>query len=113
MIHRGSIWAGRRVVEVMTPRHMIFSLPIDTPRPSIWPPRWRAAISPACQSTGRSPTVSVGILHAKDVVGRRMDRTPARIERLMRPPYFVPPAKLWVTCSTRCATPISKSRWCQ
>ena len=92
MIHRVFDLGGRRVVEVMTPRHMIFSLPIDTPPEHLATEVARGHFSrvPIYRS---DPDQIVGILHAKDVVARRLDRTPIRIERLMRPPYFVPPGK--------------------
>src|SRR5262249_49779688 len=35
----------------------------------------------------------LGILHAKDLVARRLESAPPRIERLVRPAYFVPPGK--------------------
>jgi putative hemolysin len=92
MIHRVFDLGGRRVVEVMTPRHMIFSLPIDTPPEHLATEVARGHFSrvPIYRS---DPDHIVGILHAKDVVARRLDRAPTRIERLMRPPYFVPPGK--------------------
>jgi CBS domain containing-hemolysin-like protein len=35
----------------------------------------------------------VGILHAKDLAARRLEPSPPRVERLVRPAYFVPPGK--------------------
>ena len=78
--------------QVMTPRDVIFSLPIDT-RPSTGD-RGGARPFLARSIYQGDPNHIVGILHAKDVAARRLDRTPTRIERLMRPPYFVPPGKL-------------------
>ena len=92
MIHRVFDLGGRRVVEVMTPRHMIFSLPIDIPGEHLPTEVARGHFSRVPIYQG-DPDHIVGILHAKDVVARRLDRVPIRIERLMRPPYFVPPGK--------------------
>ncbi|HKD67853.1 MAG TPA: hemolysin family protein [Candidatus Binataceae bacterium] len=92
MIHKVFDLGGRRVIEVMTPRDMIFSLPIDTPPEALATEVARGHFSRVPIYRGDTEHI-VGILHAKDVVARRLDRTPTRIERLMRPPYFVPPGK--------------------
>jgi putative hemolysin len=92
MIHKVFDLGGRRVVEVMTPRDMIFSLPVDTPPELLATEVARGHFSRVPIYQG-DPNHIVGILHAKDVVARRLDRTSTRIERLMRPPYFVPPGK--------------------
>jgi putative hemolysin len=92
MIHKVFDLGGRRVVEVMTPRDMIFSLPIDTPPEMVATEVARGHFSRVPIYRG-DPNHIVGILHAKDLVARRLDRSPTRIERLMRPPYFVPPGK--------------------
>jgi magnesium and cobalt exporter, CNNM family len=92
MIHKVFDLGGRRVAEIMTPRDMVFSLPIDTPPELLATEVARGHFSRVPIFRG-NPDHIVGILHAKDVVARRMDRTPARIERLIRPPYFVPPGK--------------------
>jgi CBS domain containing-hemolysin-like protein len=92
LIHKVFDLGGRRVVEVMTPRDMIFSLSIDTPPEQLATEVARGHFSRVPIFRG-NPDHIVGILHAKDVVARLRDRTPSRIERLMRPPYFVPPGK--------------------
>jgi putative hemolysin len=92
LIHKVFDLGGRRVAEVMTPRDMVFSLPIDTPPELLATEVARGHFSRVPIYRG-DPDYIVGILHAKDVVARRLDRTPTRIERLMRPPYFVPPGK--------------------
>jgi putative hemolysin len=92
MIHNVLDLGGRRVVEVMTPRDLIFSLSIDTPPELLATEVARGHFSRVPIYQGE-PNHIVGILHAKDVAARRLDRTPTRIERLMRPPYFVPPGK--------------------
>jgi putative hemolysin len=92
LIHKVFDLGGRRVVEVMTPRDMIFSLPIDTPPELLATEVARGHFS-RVPIYKVDPNNIVGILHAKDVAARRLDRTPTRIERLMRPAYFVPPGK--------------------
>lgn len=92
LIHKVFDLGGRRVVEVMTPRDMIFSLPLDTPPELLATEVARGHFSRVPIYKG-DPNNIVGILHAKDVAARRLERTPTRIERLMRPPYFVPPGK--------------------
>jgi putative hemolysin len=92
LIHKVFDLGGRRVAEVMTPRDMIFSLPIDTPPEMVATEVARGHFSRVPIYRG-DPDHIVGILHAKDVAARRLDRMPTRIERLMRPPYFVPPSK--------------------
>ncbi len=92
MIHKVFDLGGRRVAEIMTPRDMVFSLPIDTPPELLATEVARGHFSRVPIYQG-DPGHIVGILHAKDVVARRLDRTPPRIERLIRAPYFVPPGK--------------------
>jgi putative hemolysin len=92
LIHKVFDLGGRRVAEVMTPRDLVFSLPIDTPPELLATEVARGHFSRVPIYRG-NPDYIVGILHAKDVVARRLDRTPTRIERLMRPPNFVPPGK--------------------
>ena len=40
-----------------------------------------------------TPGNIVGILHAKDLAARRLESTSPRVDRLLRPAYFIPPAK--------------------
>ena len=35
----------------------------------------------------------VGLLHVKDLITRRLEPSPPRLSRLLRPAYFVPPGK--------------------
>jgi putative hemolysin len=92
MIHKVFNLGGRRVVEIMTPRDMTFCLPIDTPPEMLATEVARGHFSRVPVYRGDLDHI-VGVLHAKDVVARRLDRAQSRIERLMRPPYFVPPGK--------------------
>jgi putative hemolysin len=92
MIHKVFNLGGRRVIEIMTPRDMIFYLPIDTSPELLATEVARGHFSRVPIYRGDLDHI-VGILHAKDVVAQRLDRAPMRIERLMRPPYFVPPGK--------------------
>ena len=92
LIHKVFDFGARRVVEVMTPRERIFSLDIDTP-----PDRLVSEITGHHFSRipiyRGSPDNVIGILHAKDVVTRRLESTPLRLDRLIRPAYYVPPGK--------------------
>jgi CBS domain containing-hemolysin-like protein len=92
LIHKVFDFGARRVVEVMTPRDKIFSLDIDTP-----PDRLVSEITGHHFSRipiyRGSPDNVIGILHAKDVVTRRLESTPLRLDRLIRPAYYVPPGK--------------------
>jgi magnesium and cobalt exporter, CNNM family len=92
LIHKVFDFGARRVVEVMTPREKIFSLDIDTP-----PDRLVSEITGHHFSRipiyRGSPDNVIGILHSKDVVTRRLESTPLRLDRLIRPAYYVPPGK--------------------
>jgi putative hemolysin len=92
MIHRVFEFAARRVSDIMTPRDRIFMLDINTPPEEILAQVLHAHFSRAPVYRG-SPDKIVGILNAKDLVTRRLDATPPRIERLIRPTAFVPPGK--------------------
>lgn len=92
LIHKIFDFGARRVAEVMTPRDKIFSLDIDTP-----PERLMSEV--ASGHFTRDPVYRgkpdniVGILHVKDLITRRLEPTPPRLERLLRPASFVPPGK--------------------
>ena len=93
MIHRVFDFGARRASEVMTPRDRIFSLDIEMPVAQL-------VAEIAHESFSRVPVYRrsqdniVGILHAKDLAARRLEPSPPRVERLVRPAYFVPPGKL-------------------
>ncbi|MGB3551309.1 MAG: hemolysin family protein, partial [Candidatus Binatus sp.] len=93
MIHRVFDFGARRAAEVMTPRERIFSLDIDMPVAQL-------VAEIAHENFSRVPVYRhsqdniVGILHAKDFAARRLEPSPPRVERLVRPAYFVPPGKL-------------------
>lgn len=95
LIHKVFDFAGHRVAEVMTPRERVFSLDINTPPDQLLAEVAHAHFSRVPVYRG-DPDYIVGILHAKDLVARRLDQTLPRLERLIRPPRFVPPAKLLV-----------------
>jgi CBS domain containing-hemolysin-like protein len=40
-----------------------------------------------------TPDNVIGVLHVKDYVAHRLDPSPPRLERLLRPAYFVPPGE--------------------
>ncbi len=92
LIHKVFDFAGRRVAEVMTPRERVFSLDINTPPDQLIAEVAHAHFSRVPVYRGH-PDYIVGILHAKDLVVRRLDQTLPRLERLIRTPRFVPPAK--------------------
>ncbi|HEY9158257.1 hemolysin family protein [Candidatus Binatus sp.] len=93
MIHRVFDFGARRAAEVMTPRERIFSLDIEMPVAQL-------VTEIAHENFSRVPVYRhsqdniVGILHAKDFAARRLEPSPPRVERLLRPAYFVPPGKL-------------------
>ncbi len=89
MIHKVFDFGNRRVLEVMTPRDRIFCLDIDTPGE-------RLAAEVAHGHFSRVPVYRhrrdniIGVLHVKDLVARRLEAGNPRLERLIRPPSFVP-----------------------
>jgi putative hemolysin len=92
LIHRVFDFGNRRVSEIMTPREKIFAIDVETP-----PERLSAEVAkghfsrvPIYQG---APDNIVGILHIKDLVMRRLSPGAPRLARLVRPAYFVPPAK--------------------
>lgn len=92
MIHRVFEFGARRVSEVMTPRERIFSVSIDTPPGELVAHVVNGHFSRVPVYRGNPDNV-VGVLNAKDLAVRRLEPTPPRIDRVMRPPFFVPPGK--------------------
>ena len=92
MIHRVFEFGARRVSEVMTPRDRIFALDIETPADDLAAQVIHGHFSRVPIYRG-DPGNIVGILNAKDLVTRRLDATPPRIDRILRRPFFVPPGK--------------------
>ncbi|MBF6568157.1 MAG: HlyC/CorC family transporter [Candidatus Binataceae bacterium] len=92
LIHKVFDFANRRVADVMTPRDQIFSLDVSTPAGQLIGEVAHAHFSRVPIYRG-NPDYIVGILHAKDLVIRRLDNSMPRLERLIRPPRFVPPVK--------------------
>jgi putative hemolysin len=92
LIHKVFDFGTRRVSEVMTPREKIYALDIATPPDRIVPEVVAGHFSriPIYRDSIDNVT---GILHVKDLVTRRLEPTPPRLERLIRPAYFVPPGK--------------------
>ena len=93
LIHRVFDFGTRRASEVMTPRERVFSLDIEMPVAQL-------INEIAHENFSRVPVYRknrdniVGILHAKDLAARRLESSSPRVERLLRPAYFVPPGKL-------------------
>ena len=92
MIHRVFEFGARRVTEVMTPRDRIFAIDIETPPADLIAQVIHGHFS-RVPVYRRDPSNIIGILNAKDLAARRLDPTPPRIDRLVRPPFFVPPSK--------------------
>lgn len=93
MIHRVFDFGARRVLEIMTPRDRIFSLDIEIPIAQLMAEIAHESFS-RVPVYRRSQDNIVGILHAKDLAARRLDPAPPRVERLVRPAYFIPPNKM-------------------
>jgi putative hemolysin len=92
MIHRVFEFGARRVSEVMTPRDRIFALDIETAADDLVAQVIHGHFS-RVPIYRRDPGNIVGILNAKDLVTRRLEATPPRIDRILRRPFFVPPGK--------------------
>jgi magnesium and cobalt exporter, CNNM family len=92
LIYRVFDFGNRRAVEIMTPREKMFSLDLRTP-----PERVLAEVASGHFSrvpiSRANPDNIVGILHVKDLVTRRLEPSPPRVDRLIRPANFVPPGK--------------------
>jgi putative hemolysin len=92
LIHKVFDFGSRRVAEVMTPREKIHAIDFGTP-----PERIVAEVVAGHFSRipiyRDSPDNIVGILHVKDLVTRRLEPSQPRLERLIRPAYYVPPGK--------------------
>ncbi len=92
MIDKVFAFGARRVSEIMTPRERIFALDADTP-----PERLLAEVAHGHYSRvpvyRDNPNNIVGVLRAKELVARRLETVPPRLERIIRKPHFVPPGK--------------------
>lgn len=92
LIHKVFEFTSRRVADVMTPEERIFALDIDTPAQQLVAEVAHAHFARVPIYRGDRSNV-IGVLHAKDLVVRRLDQTLPRLERLIRPARFVPPSK--------------------
>ena len=92
LIHKVFDFGNRRVVEIMTPRETIFWLEVNTPPEQLIGEVTRGHFSRVPIYRERPDNV-IGILHVKDLVTRRLEPSPPRLERLIRPAYFVPLGK--------------------
>jgi putative hemolysin len=92
LIHKVFDFGSHRVAEVMTPREKIHAIDFATPPERIVAEVVAGHFSriPIYRDT---PDNIVGILHVKDLVTRRLEPTQPRLERLIRPAYYVPPGK--------------------
>ncbi len=92
MINRVFEFGARRVGEVMTPRDHIFAVDYETPPAELTAQVIHGHFSRVPVYRG-DPGNIVGILNAKDLVALRLESIAPRIDRLIRPPFFVPPGK--------------------
>jgi putative hemolysin len=92
LIHKVFDFGNRRVVEIMTPREKIFWLDVSTPPEQLIGEVSRGHFSRVPIYRQRSDNV-IGVLHVKDLLTRRLEPSVPRLERLIRPAYFVPPGK--------------------
>jgi putative hemolysin len=92
LIDKVFAFGSRRVSEIMTPRDRIFALDLDIPVDRIIAEVAHGHYSrvPVYRS---DPNNIVGVLRAKDLVARRLESAPPRLERLLREPNFVPPGR--------------------
>lgn len=92
LIDKVFAFGSRRVSEIMTARERIFALDLDTAVDRIIAEVAHGHYSRVPVYRG-NPNNIVGLLRAKDLVARRLESAPPRLERLIRQPYFVPPGK--------------------
>src|SRR5579863_154745 len=92
LIDKVFAFGSRRVSEIMTPRERIFALDLDTAVDRIIAEVAHGHYSRVPVYRG-NPNNIVGVLRAKDLIARRLESAPPRLERLIREPYFVPPGK--------------------
>jgi magnesium and cobalt exporter, CNNM family len=92
LIHKVFDFGNRRAVEIMTPRALIFWLDANTPPEQLIGEVSRGHFSRVPVYRERLDNI-IGILHVKDLVTCRLEPAPPRLERLLRPAYFVPPDK--------------------
>jgi putative hemolysin len=92
LIHKVFDFGNRRAVEIMTPRDKIFWLEVNTPPEQLIGEVSRGHFSRVPVYRERPDNI-IGILHVKDLVTCRLEPSPPRLERLIRPAYFVPPDK--------------------
>ena len=92
LIYKVFDFGSRRVVEIMTPREKIFWLEFNTPPERLIGEVIGGHFSRIPVYRDRPDNI-VGILHVKELVTRRVEPSPPRLARLLRPAYFVPPAK--------------------
>jgi CBS domain containing-hemolysin-like protein len=92
LIDKVFAFGSRRVSEIMTPRERIFALDLDTAVDRIIAEVAHGHYSRVPVYRGNLNNI-VGVLRAKDLIARRLESAPPRLERLVREPYFVPPGK--------------------
>jgi putative hemolysin len=79
----------RPVRQVMTPRVRIVALPVDLPGPALLPALREQRFSRIPVYRGERDNV-VGVLYAKDLLGRDVNAPGFRLEPFLRPAVFIP-----------------------
>jgi len=92
LIDKVFAFGSRRVSDIMTPRERIFALDLNTAADRIIAEVAHGHYSRVPVYRG-DPNNIVGVLRAKDLVARRLESEPPRLERLIRRPSFVPPGR--------------------
>jgi putative hemolysin len=93
LINKVFAFSSRRVSEIMTPRDRIFALDVDTPTEYLIAEVAHGHYSRVPVYRG-NPNNIIGILRAKELATGRLESSARRLERLIRPPYYVPPGKM-------------------
>jgi putative hemolysin len=92
LIHKVFDFGNRRAAEIMTPREKIFWLDVKTPPDQLISEVIRGHFS-RVPIYREQPDNIIGILHVKDLVTQRLESSPPRLEKMLRPAYFVAPSK--------------------
>ena len=92
LIDKVFAFGSRRVSEIMTPRDRVFALDLGTTPDRIIAEVTHGHFSRVPVYRGNLNNI-VGVLRAKDLIARRLESAPPRLERLVREAYFVPPGK--------------------
>jgi CBS domain containing-hemolysin-like protein len=92
LIHRVFDFDSRRAGEVMTAREKMFMIDVATPPDRVIAEVVAGHFSRIPIYRG-NPDNIIGVLHVKDLVIRGLETALPRLERLVRPGYFIPPSR--------------------